>query len=138
MYLFLQYYRQFTPKALKEFYEEDSRIRDIEMSLVSGKEALRSASRINSAMSGRKIGLIEKPLENQPFEEIMYNFKESFQNAFEHENPEYSIKYYLSNIFIVQIATKRFYDILFSFAFLKDTTHEINYASSDLTKKLMK
>ena len=138
MHLFLQYYRQFTPLALKEFYEEDSRIREIELSLVSGKEALRSACGMRSALSSRKINLLEKPLENQPFEELMHNFKEEFGRVFVQEKPDNGLKYNLSNVLIIQVATKRLYDTLFSFTFMKDTSNEIQYASSDLTKKLMK
>ena len=132
MYLFLQYYRHFTPQLLKEFYDEDSHLKELELSLVSGREALRSASGMYSAINNRIHDLDEK----QPFGELMNNFKETFEKVFVDEKPNNASKYNISTICVIQIATKRLYDTLFSFTFMKDTTNDIQYASSDVTKKI--
>ena len=136
--MFLQFYRNFTPQVLKEFYEEDSQLKERELSLVSGREALRSANGKYSAMSNKKHELLERPLGKLPFGEMMENFKDTFEKVFEQEKLNHGNKFYLSTIWLVQIATKRLYDTLFTFTFMKDTTKDIKYSSSERTKKLMK
>ncbi|CAI2386471.1 unnamed protein product [Moneuplotes crassus] len=138
MYMFLQYYRNFGKKILQEFYQEDSFIKEQELSMVSGREALRSVSGMYSAMSISHSQLLEKPIQELPFGEMMENIKETFGKVFVEERPDVSDKYYLSGLTLIQIATTRLYDTLFNFNFTKETSKNINYSSSDLTKKLMK
>lgn len=104
--MFLQYYRNFTPEKLKEFYDEDSQLKDKELSMVSGREALRSATGMYSAMSSRKHELLEQPIGKMPLGEIMLNFKETFGKVFVQEKLNHGIKYYLSTVCLVQVATK--------------------------------
>ena len=98
MYMFLQFYKNFTPQTLKEFYDEDSQIKERELSMVSGREALRSASGMYSALSHRKHELLEKPIGKLPFGEIMQNFKETFGKVFVQEKLNHGSKYYLSTV----------------------------------------
>ena len=138
MYMFLQYYRNFGPQILREFYHEDSMIKDQEMSMISGREALRSASGMHSQLSISYHKLLEKPMKELPFGEMMDNFKETFEKVFVEERPTPIDKYYLSGITLIQIATTKLYDTLFNFYFTKETTKNVQYSSSGLTKKLMK
>lgn len=138
MYMFLQYYRNFGPQILQDFYQEDSFIKDQELSMVSGREALRSASGMYSTLSISNNKLLEKPMKELPFGEMMENFKETFEKVFVEERPTVTDKYYLSGVTLIQIATTKLYDTLFSFNFAKETTRDVEYGSSILTKKLMK
>lgn len=138
MYMFLQYYRNFTPTVLKEFYEEDSILKEKEISMVSGREALRSASGMHSALNTTHHKLLEKPFKELPFGEIMEHFKITFQKVFVEERPVETEKYYLSRVSLIQIASTQKYDSLFTFTFTTDTTKEIDYISSPLVKQLVK
>lgn len=107
--------------------------------MVSGREALQSASGVHSALSTSYYHkLLEKPMRELPFGELMDNFKETFEKVFVEEKPISTEKYYLSGITLMQVANKRNYDTLFSFAFTQDTTKEVEYGSSPLTSKLLK
>lgn len=106
--------------------------------MVSGREVLRSASGMYSTLSISNNKLLKKPMKELPFGEIMENFKETFEKVFVEERPSITEKYYLSGITMIQIATTRLYDTLFSFNFAKETTNDMEYGSSILTKKLMK
>lgn len=130
MYMFMQYYKQFGQQVLKDFYEEDSFIKEKEISMVSGKDALRSASGMNSALNISHHKLLEKPMKELPFGEIIDNFKETFEKVFVEEKPTLVDKYYLSGITLIQIATTRLYDTLFKFTFTTETTKEVEYSYS--------
>jgi len=137
MYMFLQFYRDFTPQVLKDFYEDDSFIKEKEISMVSGREALRSATGQYSALSFRN-QLLDYQIKDLPFAEMMENYRDTFERVFVEEKPNTSDKYYLAKINIIQIATTKLYDNLFSFTFTKHTTKEVDYASSTLVEKLVK
>lgn len=98
MYLFLQYYKTFTPELLRNFYEEDSYLKEKEINSVSGRDALRSANGMYSTKLAQKHNLIEKRISKMPFGELMRNFKETFQKVFVDEKPTDVTKYYLSTI----------------------------------------
>jgi hypothetical protein len=137
--MFLQYYRNFGPKILREFYQEDSFMKEKEISMVSGRDALNSASGIHSALGTSYYHkLLQKPMKELPFGEIMENFKETFEKVFVEERPQSMDKYYISGIVLIQVATRKLFDTLFKFTFTKDTTREIEYNSSNLTKKLVR
>ena len=118
MYMFMQFYRDFTPEVLKDFFEEDSYIKEREISNVSGREALRSATGKYSALSNFN-HLLDYNIKELPFTELMESFKDTFERVFVEEKPLSSDKYYLSKIDMIQIATTKLYDNLFSFEFTK-------------------
>lgn len=138
MYMFLQFYQTFTPQVLKEFYEDDSIIKDREMSRISGREALHSANGAYSTIDRNYNALLHQPTKELPDAELMENFKETFEKIFVDEKPDPIERYYLSGISLIQIAKTRVYDTLFSFSFANDTTREINYSASLKTEKLVK
>lgn len=138
MYMFLQYLLYFTPQVLKTFYEDDSQLKERELSNVSGREALKSASGIYSPLSMTGNRLLEIQLKDLPFQELMKNFKETFSKIFIQEKPDPIERYYLSSICIIQITTTKVYDTLMNFCFTNDTTKQVDFSSSPETKKLVK
>jgi hypothetical protein len=138
MYMFLQYLLYFTPQVLKIFYDDDSQLKELELSNVSGREALKSASAIYSPLSMTGNRLLEIQLNDLPFQELMRNFKETFSKIFIQEKPDPIDRYYLSSICIIQVATTRVYDTLMNFCFTNETSKQVDFSSSPETKKLVK
>lgn len=78
--------------------------------MVSGREALKSASGMYSALTSYRDHLLEKPLKELPFGEMMDNFKNHFERVFIQQKPNTIDQYFLSKLNIVQIANTRLYD----------------------------
>lgn len=107
------------------------------MDMISGKDGIRSVTGKYSSITYRN-QLLDYNIKDLPFTELMDNFKDTFERVYVEEKPNTADRYYLSNINMIQIATTRLYDTLFSFQFTKHTSREVNYASSLLLEKVVK